>query len=156
MSDQWVFTRTVYDTVAENYAELMHSTGSEAVLDLAMLEDFAGRVRGAARVLDAGCGPGRLTRYLSDRRVDAFGIDLAPAMVRVARRLHPDLDFEVGSIDALDIGSDALSGVLASYSMSHTPPVRSRNSAEVIHTRLTRGPERPEKHLQSFVMARKL
>lgn len=122
MSDPWARTRTVYDTVAENYAELVRTTGSEAVLDLAMLEDFAGRVPGRARVLDAGCGPGRLTRYLSDRGVDAFGTDLSPAMVRVARRLHPDLDFAVGSIDALDVESHSLSGVLAWYSIIHTPP----------------------------------
>lgn len=47
MSDPWARTRTVYDTVAENYAELVRTTGSEAVLDLAMLEHFAGRVRSA-------------------------------------------------------------------------------------------------------------
>lgn len=34
--------------------------------------------------LDIGCGPGRLTRALTDRGIDALGIDLSPEAVRLA------------------------------------------------------------------------
>lgn len=122
MTDRWASTRAAYDTVAVDYAELIRVDQIEALVDLAMLDDFAGRVRGRGRVLDAGCGPGRITRYLSDRGVDACGIDLAPQMIAVARELHPALRFAVGSIDALDVDSGSLAGVLAWYSIIHTPP----------------------------------
>ena len=122
MTDPWAETRGAYDTVAENYAELVRLDQVEGTLDLAMLADFASRVRGQGRVLDAGCGPGRVTRYLRDRGVDAFGVDLSPEMIRVAGGLHPDLEFTVGSIDALDVATGSLAGVLAWYSIIHTRP----------------------------------
>lgn len=122
MTELWTPTRTAYDTVAESYADVVRIDRVEATLDLAMLEDFAGRVRGLGPVLDAGCGPGRVTRYLGDRGVDAFGVDLSPEMVRVARELHPDLGFSVGSIDALDVPAASVAGVLAWYSIIHTRP----------------------------------
>lgn len=122
MTDRWVSIRGVYDTVAVDYAELVRVDQMEGTVDLALLEDFAGRVRGRGPVLDAGCGPGRVTRHLADRGVDAFGVDLSPAMIRVARDLHPDLRFSVGSIDALDTESESVAGVLAWYSIIHTPP----------------------------------
>ena len=122
MTDPWAATRGAYDTVAENYAELVRMDQVEASLDLAMLDEFSRRVRGKGRVLDAGCGPGRVTRYLSDRGVHAFGIDLSPQMVRVATDLHPGLEFSVGSLDALEVESGSLAGVLAWYSIIHTRP----------------------------------
>ena len=40
-----------------------------------------------ARVLDAACGPGNVSRYLLAQRpnLDLLGIDLAPRMVELAR-----------------------------------------------------------------------
>ena len=85
MTDGWAPTRTAYDMVAADYARLVRLDQMEATIDLAMLDDFARRVRGQGRVLDAGCGPGRITDHLLARGVDAFGIDLAPGMIAVAR-----------------------------------------------------------------------
>ena len=47
-------------------------------------------------VADVGCGPGHVTAHLNKLGVDAFGIDLSPAMLDLARRDHPGLRFEVG------------------------------------------------------------
>jgi SAM-dependent methyltransferase len=52
----------------------------------------------------------------------AFGIDLSPEMVAVARRTHPDLRFDEGSMTALDLEDGALGGIVAWYSIIHTPP----------------------------------
>lgn len=123
VSDDPESVRTAYDTVAESYARLLPGPTAEAPLDLAVVDDFARRVRGAGPVLDAGCGPGRMSRYLHDRGVDVTGLDLSSEMVRVARRHHPDLRFMVGSIEALPVRSGSLAGVLAWYSLIHVPPV---------------------------------
>jgi SAM-dependent methyltransferase len=124
-----VATRLAYDTVASDYADLLNSHLQTATYDRSMLAAFAelihagSAVRGV-RVADLGCGPGRIAAHLDSLGLDAFGIDLSPGMVDVARRRHPALAFEVGSIDSLELPNGSVAGVLAWYSIIHTPPDR--------------------------------
>jgi SAM-dependent methyltransferase len=89
-----------------------------------MLAAFAELVQadGAGPVADLGCGPGRVTAHLDSLGLSAFGIDLSPAMVAVARRTYPGLRFDEGSMTALDLKNDVLGGIIAWYSTVHTPP----------------------------------
>ena len=52
-----------------------------------MLATFAELVQagGNGPVADLGCGPGRVTEHLHALGLHAFGVDLSPAMVAVAR-----------------------------------------------------------------------
>jgi SAM-dependent methyltransferase len=114
-------TRTAYDTVAVDYAALLRDALAEDPYDRAMLGLFAELV-GAGRVLEAGCGPGRITAHLASLGLDAAGIDLSPEMIEVARRDHPELRFSVGALTSLDVADAALDGLVAWYSIIHTPP----------------------------------
>lgn len=89
-----------------------------------MLAAFAEYVRagGPGPVAELGCGPGQTTAHLRDLGLDVFGVDLSPAMIELARAAHPALRFELGSMDALDLPGDALSGIVSWYSLIHTPP----------------------------------
>jgi SAM-dependent methyltransferase len=115
--------RDAYDTVADDYAELLRDELDEKPVDRAMLAVFAELVlaAGGGRVADLGCGPGRVTDHLQRLGLDAFGIDLSPAMVAVARRTYPEPHFEVGSIDDLALPDGSLAGAVAWYSIIHTP-----------------------------------
>ncbi len=116
--------RSAYDTVAESYAEVLADTGFEAPLDMAMIEEFIARLRAAPgrKVVDAGCGAGRLSAHLSGAGLDVTGVDLSPGMVRVARRHHPRLSFEVGELADLPAADAAADGILAWYSIIHSAP----------------------------------
>lgn len=116
--------RYAYDTVAEDYATCLPDTRAEAPLDLAMIDAFAEAVTSGddARVLDAGCGAGRISRYLADRGCPVEGVDLSSGMVSAARRDHRDLVFTVGSLTDLPYPDDHFAGVMLWYSIIHTPP----------------------------------
>ena len=120
MTDWLADARESYDTVAESYARAVTLDAFPVVRGV--LAMFAERVRAVGGpVVDVGCGPGQITAYLRDLGLDAFGIDLSPEMVRLARRDHPGLRFEVGSMTDLDVPDGSVGGALAWYSTQHVP-----------------------------------
>jgi ubiquinone/menaquinone biosynthesis C-methylase UbiE len=119
-------TRMVYDASAALYADAVGTTVSDAFerpLDLAVLRAFADDLtEHRGRILDVGCGVGRVTAYLHDRGLDVGGVDLSQAMIAAARAAHPHLSFDVAAMTALPVDDQSLAGVVLWYSIIHTPP----------------------------------
>ena len=111
--------QATYDHVAEKYADTFFDELDRKPFDRELLDAFADRVRGRGLVLDIGCGPGHIGRYLHDRGVEIAGVDLSTEMVELARRLNPDMAFEVGDMAALAAGDAGLAGIVAFYSVIH-------------------------------------
>jgi SAM-dependent methyltransferase len=123
-SERWLAdTRTSYDTVAASYADQLRDLLDKTPYERAVLGLFAEMVRtgGGGPVADVGCGAGRITAHLRELGLDVFGIDLSPAMVEVARRDHPGLRFEVGSMTDLQLADASVAGLVAWYSLIHVP-----------------------------------
>jgi len=116
-------TRMSYDTVATAYADLTRHLLDETPEERSALASFADLVRsqGGGLVADVGCGAGRITAHLRQLDVNAFGIDLSPGMIDVARRDHPGLRFEVGSMTNLALADASIAGLVAWYSLIHVP-----------------------------------
>ncbi|MER8237534.1 class I SAM-dependent methyltransferase [Streptomyces sp. NPDC094049] len=56
-----------------------------------------------ARILDAGCGPGRVGGYLARAGHDVTGVDLDPALIAAARADHPGAQWLTGDLSELDL-----------------------------------------------------
>ncbi len=94
-----------------------------------LLQEFLGEVRGARRILDAGCGPGQFTVLIAEALAPAeiWGVDLAPAMIELAeehraaspaaKRLH----FQVGDVAHLPFPDGHFDLVVSSGSIKHWP-----------------------------------
>lgn len=74
-------TRAAYDAIADLYADRFVTTEPEQADELAMIDHFASLLDDPRRVLDAGCGAGRMLPYLAGRRCRPEGVDLSPEMV---------------------------------------------------------------------------
>jgi SAM-dependent methyltransferase len=122
--DALTATREAYDAVAGTYADMFRESLREEPLERALLAAFAESVRadGGGPVADLGCGPGHVTAHLRDLGLRAFGVDASPEMIELARRDHPDLRFDVGSMAALDLPGGTLGGILSRWSIIHTQP----------------------------------
>ena len=109
--------------MAVSYADLLRDALAGEPFQRGILALFAELVRaqGNGPVADVGCGPGRITAYLHGIGLDAFGVDLSPAMIEVARRDHPGLRFEVGSMTDLELADGSLAGLLSWFSLIHVP-----------------------------------
>lgn len=122
--DDWLTdTRTSYDTVADSYESLVRDSIAELPYLRSALGLFAESVlaSGGGPVADVGCGPGHVTAHLHELGVEAFGVDLSPGMIEVARRNHPSLRFGVGSMTDLDLPAESVAGVVAWQSLIHIP-----------------------------------
>ncbi|XRQ16229.1 class I SAM-dependent DNA methyltransferase, partial [Actinomadura welshii] len=116
-------TRNSYDAIAAGYADETRDLLDRLLHVRAGVVLFADLVRaiGGGPVADVGCGPGHTTALLRELGADAFGIDLSPAMIEIARREHPGARFEVGSMTDLELGDASLAGVLAWWSLIYIP-----------------------------------
>lgn len=56
-----------------------------------------------ARILDAGCGPGRLGGYLAAAGHDVVGVDVDPVLIEAAHQDHPQGHWLVGDLAELDL-----------------------------------------------------
>lgn len=56
-----------------------------------------------SRILDAGCGPGRVAGALADRGHDVVGVDVDPALIAAAEVDHPGPRYVVADLAELDL-----------------------------------------------------
>jgi len=59
------------------------------------------------RVLDAGCGTGRVAIELARHGIDVVGVDIDAAMLDTARTRAPELEWRLGDLATVDVGEDA-------------------------------------------------
>jgi ubiquinone/menaquinone biosynthesis C-methylase UbiE len=111
--------RSSYDTVAGEYSRQIYSELESKPFDRQWLNRFAGLAFDRGIVCDVGCGPGQIARYLADRGVRVFGLDLSHGMLLESQRLNPNITLVEGNMLAFPIGSNKLTGITAFYSIIH-------------------------------------
>ncbi len=114
-------TRKSFDLAAERYYELFKDEINQKEYDRVVLDKFASNFGSASIICDMGCGPGHITRYLFDKGLSIFGIDISEKCIAVARRENPKIRFQVMDMARLDMADESIDGILAFYSIIHTP-----------------------------------
>jgi SAM-dependent methyltransferase len=72
-----------------------------------------------SRALEVGCGPGHITAMMAATGATVTGVDLVPAMIEMARTLHPDLEFVQADAKQLPFADDTFDVVLVNFSIHH-------------------------------------
>ncbi|MBI4510740.1 MAG: methyltransferase domain-containing protein [Deltaproteobacteria bacterium] len=114
--------RASYDRVADEYAARLLGELNHKPLDRALLDVFAETVRGHGLVVEVGCGPGQVARYLFERGAAVEGVDLSPEMVALAKRHHAGIHFRTGDMFSLPYEAESLVGIAAFYAIVNIPP----------------------------------
>ena len=94
MSDKTIEAVAVFNKLATLYAEkYMDVSGYRE-----SLEKLGKLLSGSeGTILELGCGPGNITRFMLNRYPDLkiTAIDLAPDMIAIAQKLNPEAEFKV-------------------------------------------------------------
>lgn len=111
-------TAAGYDALAAEYARHLFAELDGKPFDRAFLERFHAAAP-AGEILDAGCGPGQVGRFVHGLGRAVAGVDISSGMVAQARALNPGLRFQAGDLRALPFRDRSFAGLLAFYSIIH-------------------------------------
>lgn len=78
----------------------MAEQGVDIVGEARLIDAMVAR---GSRVLDAGCGPGRLGAYLHGAGHTVVGVDVDPVLIEAAEQDHPGPTWLVGDLAELDL-----------------------------------------------------
>jgi cyclopropane fatty-acyl-phospholipid synthase-like methyltransferase len=111
--DKTAITIQSFDATANAYARRFADCSAYAPA----LNEFCTLLPRGARVLDVGCGPGNVARFLLDSRPDlrVTGIDLSPAMVHHFRDVVPEATAQVEDIRHLERLDSEFDALVASF-----------------------------------------
>ncbi|CAN5572288.1 class I SAM-dependent methyltransferase [soil metagenome] len=111
--DKNKITATTWNKIAVLY--------QEKFMDLDLYNDsyaaFCEKLKAQASVLEVGCGPGNITRYLLANRPDLkiLGTDLAPNMIELARKNNPTAEFRELDAKSLSSLTQVFDGIMAGF-----------------------------------------
>lgn len=106
-----------YDTVSQTYEDRFVDELGGKPRDRELLDGFAAESH--RLVVDLGCGPGHIGRYVQEHGPRVIGVDVSHRMaVRAAGRLTGAV---VADMRSLPFHDGAVSGVVAFYSVIHLP-----------------------------------
>jgi SAM-dependent methyltransferase len=111
------FEKTGWDERAAAYERIFAAVSAHNVAPLL----DAAAVRAGSRVLDAGCGPGELAAGAAARGASVIGTDLSPGMIALARRRHPELEFQQADAERLPFSDGTFDAVVANLLIPHLP-----------------------------------
>ncbi|HEV2901649.1 MAG TPA: class I SAM-dependent methyltransferase [Gaiellaceae bacterium] len=109
-----------FDRVAEAY-DAVRPSYPASLVDLAVDH---GKLRPGSRVLEIGCGTGKLTELLVERGLHVDAVDPGPNMIEVARRRFSaaDVTFHLGRFEDLDVPGRPFDAVFSATAFHWVDP----------------------------------
>ncbi len=111
--------RKGYNKVAEKLQEIF-SVEREGREEFNLLADFTSRIPLAGQVLDAGCGNGVYSRYLSDK-FKVIGVDISEKQIDLARQNAPKAKFICEDMTKINFPDKYFDGIFSYYAIIHIP-----------------------------------
>ena len=127
--DPYKLNRDTYNSLAKQYQDkFMDWAGYHTTFD-AFLATLSPK---QTKVLEIGCGPGNVTRYLLQKRPDLkiHGVDIAPNMITLAKLNNVQASFEVMDCRAIDSLARKFDAIMCGFCI---PYINKEDAIQLIH-----------------------
>ena len=94
-------------------------------MDLDLYNDsydaFCDRIAPNPKILEIGCGPGNITKYILNKRpdFDLLAIDVAPNMIDLAKENNPTANFKVMDCREIDKLSEKFEAIICGFCLPY-------------------------------------
>lgn len=112
--DKYQITFNTWNSIADLYQKLF--------MDLDLYDDTYLRFcqlveKPNATILEIGCGPGNITKFLVKQRADfqILGIDVAPNMINLAKKNNPSATFQAMDCRELDTLTSTFDAIMCGF-----------------------------------------
>jgi SAM-dependent methyltransferase len=107
-------TREDYNSIAEDFSRTRSRIWEE-------LKFLAKYVNDYEKILDLGCGNGRLYEMFQEKTVDYYGIDNSRRLIEIAQKRYPQFKFQVADALNLPFSADFFDKVFCLAVLHHIP-----------------------------------
>ena len=120
--------RDVYNKIAEHFSDTRHYLWRD-------LELYTPLVKSGDKVLDIGCGNGRLYQLFGGlsrpaevknlkrktKKIDYVGLDISHKLIKIAKKNYPEGRFEVGDMTKLPFAQEEFDVIFSLVAFHHLP-----------------------------------
>lgn len=107
-------TKEDYNLISEDFSRTRNYIWEE----LKFLERYAGNNE---RILDLGCGNGRLYELFKEKTIDYHGIDFSDKLIEIAKKCYPQFKFHVADALNLPFSANFFDKVFSIAVLHHIP-----------------------------------
>jgi len=115
--------------VVKSYGAIAGEFDQSRVRPWPEFEGFSTYIRSGDKVLDLGCGNGRLFEILKSKKVDYLGVDNNSALIEKARLRFPEAEFQLCDMVDLDLPNQCFDAVFSVAAFHHIPGSALRTKA---------------------------
>jgi ubiquinone/menaquinone biosynthesis C-methylase UbiE len=119
-------TEIGYDQMADKFS----NTRKNFWGDLAFISDY---VKDGDRILDYGCGNGRLLEILKDKNIEYIGLDISQKLIDLAKAKYPERVesfFKISSLSSLAFPDDFFNRIISVAVFHHFPEKYAKEMAK--------------------------
>jgi len=121
-----VYAKITAEKVKESYSQFAGEFDQTRRQQWPEFDHFLSYVRKHAKVLDLGCGNGRLYDFLKPKEVSYLGIDHNSHLLDLARKNFPEGRFQLDDLMDLELEEEAFDNVFCVAAFHHVPTKKMR------------------------------
>lgn len=114
--------KKVYNEIATEFSSSRHYQWAE-------FKYFKPYIKPGNKVLDLGCGNGRLYEFLAPQKIDYLGIDQSEGLISEAQKNYSEAKFQLGDMLSTDLPSGHFDVILSIAAFHHIPGKKLRKKA---------------------------